>query len=136
MACGFVRSGFRVYRDVGIGVRSIDDSRSLDEKGEDMARIAVWAKIPAAPGKRDDLAKALETALETAKGESGTVYYILHADATDENALFMYEMYEDQSALDLHMGSEAFKALGPAIRPFLGGAPELSFLSPLGGKGA
>jgi len=34
------------------------------------------------------------------------------------------------------MGSEAFKALGPSIAPFLGGRPELSFVSPLGGKGA
>ena len=101
-----------------------------------MARIAVWAKMPGGTGKRDDLAKALETALETAKSEKGTIYYILHSDASDENSLFMYEMYEDQGALDVHMGSEAFKALGPAIRPFLGGAPELSFLAPLGGKGA
>lgn len=100
-----------------------------------MARVAVWARIPAAPGKRDDLAKALEVALETAKGEKGTIYYILHADPKDENALFMYEMYESQDALNEHMGSAAFKALGPAIGPFLGGAPDLKFLSPLGGKG-
>lgn len=104
-------------------------------KGEAMARVAVWAKIPAAPGKRDDLAKALETALETAKGEKGTIYYILHADAQDADSLYMYELYESQDALNEHMGSEAFKALGPAIRPFLGGAPDLKFVAPLGGKG-
>ena len=101
-----------------------------------MAKVAVWAKIPAAPGKRDDLAKALGAALETAKAEKGTIYYILHSDPSDENALFMYEMYESQEALNEHMGSEAFKALGPSIAPFLGGRPELSFVSPLGGKGA
>ena len=90
-----------------------------------MSKVAVWAKIPAAPGKRDDLAAALGNALETAKSEAGTVYYILHNDPN-----------ESQDALNLHMGSEAFKALGPAITPFLGGRPELHFVEPIGGKGA
>ena len=101
-----------------------------------MSKVAVWAKIPAAPGKRDELAAALGAALETAKGEAGTIYYILHNDPNDADALFMYEMYESQDALTAHMGSEAFKALAPAITPFLGGRPELQFIEPIGGKGA
>ena len=101
-----------------------------------MSKVAVVAKIPAAPGKRDELAKALQVALDTAQGEAGTEYYILHADAKDENLLWMYELYTSQDALTEHMGSDAFKALGPTIGPFLGGAPELTFLAPLGGKGA
>ena len=47
----------------------------------------------------------------------------------------MYELYESQAALGEHMGSEAFKALGPAIGKFVGGAPELIFTKPVGGKG-
>jgi len=100
-----------------------------------MSQISVIAKIPAAPGKRDDLAAALQTALETAGGEAGTRYYILHTDDKDADVLWMYEMYESQSDLESHMGSEAFKALGPAITPFLGGRPELIFTKPIGGKG-
>jgi quinol monooxygenase YgiN len=101
-----------------------------------MADVAVVAKIPAQPGKRAELAAALQGALNTAAGEPGTIYYILHEDVADENMLWMYEMYTDQAALDGHMGTEAFKALGPAIGPFLAGRPELIFLKPLGGKGA
>lgn len=100
-----------------------------------MAKVAVWAKIPAKPGERDKLAAALQTALDTAKGEPGTIYYILHTDPNDADALFMYELYESQDALNEHMGSEAFKALGPAIGAYLGGAPQLTFLGPVGGKG-
>ncbi len=100
-----------------------------------MSKVAVWAKIPAAPGKREELITALQAALATAQGEAGTIYYMLHTDATDADALYMYELYESQDALNEHMGSEAFKALGPAIGPLLGGAPQLSFLGPVGGKG-
>lgn len=100
-----------------------------------MAKVAVWAKIPAAPGKRDALMAALQTALETAEGEPGTIYYMLHTDVSDPDALFMYELYENQDALNAHMGSDAFKALGPAIGPFLGGAPSLTVLGPVAGKG-
>ena len=100
-----------------------------------MSQISVIAKIPAAPGKRDELAAALQTALETAKGEAGTRYYILHTDDKDADVLWMYEMYESQADLESHMGSDAFKALGPAIGPFLGGRPELIFTKPIGGKG-
>lgn len=100
-----------------------------------MSKVAVLAKIPAAPGKRDELIAALQAALDTARGEQGTIYYILHTDAKDADALYMYELYADQDAFNAHVGSEAFKALGPAITPFLGGAPEMTFLGPVGGKG-
>lgn len=100
-----------------------------------MSQISVIAKIPAAPGKRDELAAALQTALDTAAGEAGTRYYLLHTDDNDADMLWMYEMYESQADLESHMGSEAFKALGPAIGAFLGGRPELIFTKPIGGKG-
>ncbi|MCB1001216.1 MAG: antibiotic biosynthesis monooxygenase [Acidimicrobiales bacterium] len=100
-----------------------------------MADIAVIAKLTAQEGKRDDLAAALQTALATAQDEPGTLAYILLQDLADANVLWFYEMYTDQSALDAHMGSDAFKALGPAIGPFLGGRPELIMCKPLGGKG-
>jgi len=101
-----------------------------------MSKIAVIAKIPAAPGKRADLVAALQGALQTAEGEAGALAYVLHEDAKDADVLWMYEQYTDQAALDAHMGSEAFQALGGVIGPFLGGRPELTFLNPVGGKGA
>ena len=81
-----------------------------------MADIGVIAKITAQDGKRADLAAALQGALDAAETEPGTIYYILHEDLVDANALWMYEMYENQASLDSHMGSDAFKALGPAHR--------------------
>ncbi len=101
-----------------------------------MADVAVIAKITAQDGTRADLAAALQGALDAAENEPGTIAYVLLEDAVDANVLWMYEVYTDQAALDSHMASEAFKALGPAIRPFLAGRPELTFCKPIGGKGA
>ena len=101
-----------------------------------MSKIAVVGKLKANEGQRDALAEALRAALRTADGEPGTIYYILHEDPADEQALWFYEMYADQDALDEHRSSDGYKALGPAIRPFLAARPELTFLKPIGGKGS
>ena len=100
-----------------------------------MSHVAVIAKIPAAPGQRDQLVAALQAALETADQEPDTLRYILHEDTADADVLWFYEMYTDQDALVAHGSSDAFKALGAAMKPFMGGRPELTFLKPLGGKG-
>lgn len=100
-----------------------------------MSKIAVIARIPAVPGKRDELVAALQMALDNAAAEPGTITYILHEDVKDDDALWFYEMYDDQAAFDAHSGSDGFKALGAALAGLVGGRPELTILRPLGGKG-
>jgi quinol monooxygenase YgiN len=100
-----------------------------------MSKIAVIAKLQANEGQRDALVAALQAALTTAAGEPGTIFYILHEEVADAQTLWLYEMYADQAAGETHMASDAYKALGPAIRPFLAGRPELTFVKPIGGKG-
>ena len=100
-----------------------------------MKKVAVAAKVPAAPGKGAELAAALQFALDNVVSENGTLLYILHADATDPDTLWMYELYESQDDLTTHMGSDWFKQLGPKMAPLMGGRPELIFLTPIAGKG-
>lgn len=100
-----------------------------------MSKVAVWARIPVLPGKRDELVAAMQVGLETARSEAGTIYYILHTDPNNEEVVYMYELYETAEALGAHGGSDAFKALGPTLRPFTAGRPEISVITPVGGKG-
>ncbi len=53
----------------------------------------------------------------------------------DADVLWMYEEYADQAALDSHGSSDAMKALGGSIGPFLAGRPELFFTNTVRGKG-
>jgi quinol monooxygenase YgiN len=98
-----------------------------------MSQLSVIAKLPAAPGKGEELIAALQAALDIAADEPGTQYYVLHVDASNADVVWMYERYEDQAALDAH--SKSMMALFPVLGPLLGGAPELHIVTPLGGKG-
>ena len=100
-----------------------------------MSKVVAITKLTAQPGKRDDLAKALQALLNNVATEPGTEQYILHSDNNDADVLWTYEVFLDQSSLDAHSGSEAMKAAGPQVAPFLAGEPEIRFLTPLGGKG-
>jgi quinol monooxygenase YgiN len=97
--------------------------------------IAVIAKIPALPGKRDELVAGLQTALANVESESGTLTYILHLDTKDEDVVWFYEYYSDEAAFAAHGSSEGMKAVGAALRNVAGGRPELTILKPVGGKG-
>lgn len=100
-----------------------------------MSMVGVVARIEAKPGMRDDLVAALRTAVDNTADEPGTLTYILHADAAEADVLWMYELYADQSALDAHIASEGFKALGAALGSLLAGRPTLQMCTPLFGKG-
>lgn len=100
-----------------------------------MSKVIVLAKIPVQDGKRADVVAGMAPMMEHVETEPGTLEYILCEDAGDENAVWMYEVYSDQAAFDAHSGSDVMKALGGAIGPFLAGRPELTFLSPVRGKG-
>lgn len=100
-----------------------------------MSKISVIARIPATPGKRAELVQALQQALDNVQGEAGTLMYVLHEDVKDEDAVWIYELYSDQAALDAHSSSPGMKALGPALAGLVAGRAELTILKPVGGKG-
>jgi (4S)-4-hydroxy-5-phosphonooxypentane-2,3-dione isomerase len=100
-----------------------------------MTSVAVLAKIPAQPGKRDQLVEALRGAFPHVEGEPGTRFYILHEDSSDEDAVWFYELYADESAFEAHRSAGWMKEFGMSVREFAAGRPELTLLRPVGGKG-
>ena len=100
-----------------------------------MSQVAVVVKLKIKEGQRDAMTEAVKPGIETAKGEVGTRFYAFHHDAIEPNTVWLYELYADQNAANLHMGSEAFKSWSKTLASFVDGAPEFSFLTPIGGKG-
>jgi quinol monooxygenase YgiN len=101
----------------------------------DSNKVAVFARIPAQPGKRDELVKAMQAAIDNAHTEEGTLTYILHVDDKEPDAVFFYEIYSDQDALAAHGSSDFMKEFGKSMRDLAGGRPELQILKPVIGKG-
>jgi len=97
--------------------------------------IAVIAKITAQPGKRADVVAGMASMLTHVDSEPGTLVYTLLEDQADADVIWVYEEYTDQAALDSHSTSDAMKALGGSIGPFLGGRPDIRISSIAGGKG-
>ena len=100
-----------------------------------MSKVAMWVRLPLKPGVRAEAASAFQVAVDNVQSEAGTLVYILHEEAADPDALFVYELYTGQDALAAHSGADWFKSFGPSLAPFMAGRPEMHFLAPLTGKG-
>lgn len=81
--------------------------------------IQLFAKVTAREGRREDLEAALSPIREAAVSEPGTITFRMYADAGDADVLWFYEEYMDAAAQAAHMSSDAFKAVGRAVRDLL-----------------
>jgi len=100
-----------------------------------MPSVSVIARIPVRPAKRAEFLAILNRAVTAAEHEQGTKHYLLHYDAKDENVIWAYEMCDDQADLDAHMSSDVLKDLLAAMPSCIDGRPELTLVTPIGGKG-
>ncbi len=99
------------------------------------SKVGVLAKLSVQDGKADEAVAALQTMLGHVPTETGTEIYILHRDQSDANILWFYELYTDQASFEAHGSSDTMKALGRSLGPVLAAPPELTMLTPVGGKG-
>ena len=100
-----------------------------------MAKSSMFVKLTAQPGKRAEMIAALEKLLPTVAEEDGTLIYTINTDDTDENAVWMFELYADADALAAHSGSAAMAGLFGDLGGLLGDGPLLVATTPVSGKG-
>jgi quinol monooxygenase YgiN len=100
-----------------------------------MAKPSMFVKLSTQPGKRAELLAAIDQMLEAVADEPGTQVYSIHTDNSDENAVWIFELYEDDAALASHSSSSAMQTLMGALGPLLGDAPILAATTGHGGKG-
>ena len=100
-----------------------------------MAKTSMFVKLTAQPGTRDDLLAALGRILPAVDQEEGTEIYAIHTDTTDENAVWVYELYTDDAAMTAHSSSDAMAALLGEVGALLGDAPLMVVTTPTAGKG-
>ena len=100
-----------------------------------MSKVSVFVKLTAKPGKRDEMVEALAAVSPLVDAEEGTEWYTVHVDQTDENVVWMLEVYADQAAFDTHGSGEALGQLFGSLGGIIGAPPEMHMATPVGGKG-
>ncbi len=96
-----------------------------------MSKKSIVATIVVKEDKADDFPAAWDDLFaHIDANEPGCEHYTLHRSATEPNKFFVTEVYADQSALDAHMGSDAFAAFGGSLGDFVESA-DLQFAEPV-----
>lgn len=97
--------------------------------------VSMIIKLPAQEGKGEELVAVLGEVVAATASEPGTLQYICLQDNSNPDIVWMFEMYEDQAAVEAHSNGEVFKAAFPKLGKLLGGAPEFNNVTPRVGKG-
>ncbi|GAA8913467.1 hypothetical protein HpSIM50_15520 [Helicobacter pylori] len=98
-----------------------------------MSKYAMFGKMTAHPGKREELAKMMLEA-DTLNEMEGCIYYILHEAEDDPDVLWITELWESQEAHAASLKNEKVRELIRRCRHLIAEAGGVK-VRPIGGKG-
>ncbi|KPV59356.1 antibiotic biosynthesis monooxygenase [Paenibacillus sp. A3] len=98
-----------------------------------MSKYAMFGKLTAHPGKREELAKMMLEA-DTLNEMEGCIYYILHEAEEDPDVLWITELWESQEAHAASLKNEKVRELIGRCRHLIAEAGGVK-VRPIGGKG-
>lgn len=82
--------------------------------------IAIIVDFEAHPGKGDEVREILKTqAKNSLEKEPGCKYFDLCGDPDDNHKYFLYELYDDEAAVEAHGQTEHYASFRAAIDPLL-----------------
>lgn len=89
--------------------------------------IVLTAIIHTAEGKGDAVETEFKKLVPMVLKDPGAIAYALHRAVDDPNKFLVYEIYENQAALDYHRQTEHFKAFGLATKGMYAARAEISY---------
>jgi quinol monooxygenase YgiN len=90
-----------------------------------MTKVGVFIKFTAKPGMRDELVEHFRSLVKIANSESGTEDWTFHISPIEPDAVWLYEVYTDQGAKDLHDSTEINAEAKAKTHELTVGAPEV-----------
>lgn len=99
-----------------------------------MDKFAMYGKLTASPGKRNELVSLLLEASRSLNDIEGCELYIINESVDDPDAIWVTELWRDAEAHANSLKNEEVLAVIQRARPFIAGADPIR-LRPVGGKG-
>ena|SRR5579859_7617285 len=97
-----------------------------------MDQFAIWAHLEAKPGKEQEVAAFLKSALPLAQGEAGTTTW--YAVQLSPSTFGIYDTFPTEADRNAHVGGPIAKALFAKADELLAKAPEINMLTILASK--
>ena len=91
--------------------------------------VVVTAVFHPLPGRKEELAAAMQAGIEAVHGEKGCELYAIH-DAPD-GTIVMLEKWTSAAALDAHAAGEPVVRLNAAIEGLVAAPPVVTRLAPI-----
>ncbi len=99
-----------------------------------MSKVAILCRLVAKEGRRPELVDGLLSVLSVVRDEAGTEVYVVQESTSDDVTVFVYELYEDEAAYQVHRSSQTHARHVGRLDDLLVAPPELSFARPVGAK--
>lgn len=99
-----------------------------------MNKFAMYGKLTASPGKREELVSLLLEASRSLKDMAGCELYIINESADDPDTIWVTELWSDAEAHTGSLKNEEVLAVIQRARPLIAGTESVR-LRPVGGKG-
>ena len=96
---------------------------------------ALVGKFVAAPGKRAEFIDILSRAAGVVGQLPGCRLYAVNEDLTDDDGIWIYEIWDDKAAHDASLADEQVRGLIAEAIPLIGGPPTSTELKVVGGHG-
>jgi quinol monooxygenase YgiN len=100
-----------------------------------MSKFAMYGKIMAQPGKRDELVGVLLEAAQMLGDMTECELYIVNTVPDEPDAIWVTELWENEKAHAASLEREDVRALIGRGMPLIAGMSEQMTLTPVGGKG-
>lgn len=100
-----------------------------------MSIYGCYIRFTARPGQRDALVEHLLRAAALAGQAAGCELYIINTSPTDQNIVWVTEVWRSQEAHDASLAVEGAQTAIKQVLPLLAGSPEKIDVLPVGGKG-
>jgi quinol monooxygenase YgiN len=100
-----------------------------------MSKVSLLIKFTAKPGMRDMLMEHFRSLVETVNIEEGTIDWAVHISPIEPDAVWLYEVYQDQAAMDTHNITEANAQAKIKTSELTIARPEVFPLMTIAGKG-